>query len=53
MRKEAIEQDQGDLSNPSIASESDEEELEMIPSSTTLYYPSSTKTKTVSIIQQT
>ena len=50
LRKEAIEQDQGDLSNPSVASESDEEELEMTPSSTALYYPSSTKTMTVSII---
>ena len=31
MRKEAIEQDQRDLSNPSDASESDEEELELTP----------------------
>ena len=31
MRKEAIEKDQRDLSNPSDASESDEEELELTP----------------------
>ena len=42
-----MEQDHKDLSNPSDASESDEEELELTTSSITLYYPSSTKTETV------
>ena len=45
MRKEAMKQDQRDLSSPSDASESDEEELELTPRQL-LQLHSSTKKKT-------